>query len=41
MIEHYRLETIRRQERRAMALWRKIETRQKLADFEKPLDRIH
>jgi hypothetical protein len=41
MIEHYRLEGIRRQERRAMALWRKIETRQKLADFEKPLDRIH
>ena len=41
MIEHYRLETIRRQERRAMTLWRKIETRQKLADFEKPLDRIH
>lgn len=41
MIEHYRLETIRRQERRAMTLWQKIETRQKLADFEKPLDRIH
>jgi hypothetical protein len=41
MIEHYRLETIRRQERRAMTLWRKIETRQALANFEKPLERIH
>jgi len=41
MIEHYRLETIRRLERRTMALWRKMETRQALADFEKPPERIH
>ena len=41
MIEHYRLETIRRMERRAMTLWRKMETRQALANFEKPPERIH
>jgi hypothetical protein len=41
MIEHYRLETARRLERRAMTLWRKIETRQALANFEKPPERIH
>jgi hypothetical protein len=41
LIEHYRLEAIRRLERRTMALWRKIETRQALAKFEKPLERIH
>jgi hypothetical protein len=41
MIEWYRLETIRRLEQRAMALWRKIEARQVLAGFEKPLERVH
>lgn len=41
MIERYRLEAIRRLERRTMSLWRKMETRKALADFEKPLERIH
>jgi hypothetical protein len=41
MIEQYRLETIRRLERRAMALWRKMEARQVLAGFEKPIERVH
>ena len=41
LIEHYRLEEIRRLERRTMALWRKMEARQALAKFEKPLERIH
>ena len=41
MIEHYRLEAIRRLERKAMIFWRKFETRQALANFEKPLERIH
>jgi len=41
MIEWYRLETIRRLEQRAMALWRKIEARQTLAGFERPLERVH
>jgi len=41
LIEHYRLEAIRRLERRTLALWRKMEARQALAKFEKPLDRIH
>jgi hypothetical protein len=41
MIEWHRLETIRRLEQRAMALWRKIEARQALAGFEKPLERVH
>jgi len=41
LIEHYRLEAIRRLERRTIALWRKMEARQTLARFEKPLERIH
>ena len=41
MIEHYRLESIRRLERKALIFWRKVEARQALADFEKPLERIH
>lgn len=41
LIEHYRLEAIRRLERRTIALWRKMEARQALAKFEKPLERIH
>ena len=41
MIEHYRLETIRRLERRTMTLWRNMEARQVLAEFEKPLERVH
>jgi hypothetical protein len=41
MIEHYHLETTRRQERRARAFWRKAELREMLADLEKPVERIH
>ncbi len=41
LIERFRLEAVRRMEQRAMALWRKMEARQALAGFEKPLERIH
>jgi hypothetical protein len=41
MIEHYRLAKNRLLERRAVTLWRKLETQQALAEFEKPLERIH
>jgi hypothetical protein len=41
MIERYRLETVRRLERRAITLWLKLEARQALAGFEKPLERVH
>jgi hypothetical protein len=41
MIEHYRLATRRRLQRRAIALWRKIEAQQALIEFEKPLELVH
>ena len=41
MIEHYRREKIRRLERRAMTLWRRLEAQQVLVNFEKPPERIH
>jgi hypothetical protein len=41
MIEHYRFAKSRRQVQRAIALWRKIEAQEALADFEKPPERIH
>jgi len=41
MIEQYRLAKRRRLERRAVALWRKLEARQALGRFEQPLERVH
>ena len=41
MIEQYRLAKRRRLERRAIALWRKLEARQALGRFEHPLERVH
>jgi hypothetical protein len=41
MIEQYRREKIRRLERRAMTLWRKLEAQQVFVHFEKPPERIH
>jgi hypothetical protein len=41
MIERYGLAKKRRLERRAIALWRKLEAQQTLVEFEKPLERIH
>ena len=41
MIEHYRLEKVRRLQRRALTLWRKLEARQALVKLEKPLERVH
>jgi hypothetical protein len=41
MIEHYRLAKNRLLERRAVTLWRKLETQQALLEFEKPPERVH
>jgi hypothetical protein len=41
MIEQYRRAKRRRLERRAIALWRKLEARQALGRFEQPLERVH
>jgi hypothetical protein len=41
LIQHYRLAEQRRQERRAIALWRKLEAQQALVELEKPLERVH
>jgi hypothetical protein len=41
MIEHYRLEMNHRLERRALTLWRKIEAREMILEFEKPVERVH
>jgi hypothetical protein len=41
MIEHYRLAKDRRLERRAVTLWRKLETQQAFIEFEKPPERVH
>ena len=41
MIEHYRLAKDRLLQRRAIAMWRKLEAQQALVEFEKPLERIH
>jgi len=41
MIEHYRLAKNRLLERRAIALWRKLEAQQALVELEKPPERIH
>ena len=41
MIEHYRLAKNRLLERRAIAMWRKLEAQQALLEFEKPLERVH
>ena len=41
MIEHYRLEKKRRLVRRAITMWRRLESQQALREFEKPLERIH
>ena len=41
MIEHYRLAKNRLLERRAIALWRKLEAQQALVELEKPLERVH
>jgi hypothetical protein len=41
MIEQYRLAKGRRLQRRAIALWRKIEARRALGRFEQPLERVH
>ena len=41
MIEHYRLANNRLLERRAIAMWRKLEAQQALLEFEKPLERVH
>jgi hypothetical protein len=41
MIEQYRFAKRRRLERRALALWRKLEARQALGRFEQPLERVH
>ena len=41
MIEHYRLAKDRLLERRAVTLWRKLETQQAFVEFEKPPERVH
>jgi hypothetical protein len=41
MIEHYRVEKVRRLQRRALTLWRKLEAREALVKLEKPLERVH
>jgi hypothetical protein len=41
MIESHRLEKLRRLQRRAITLWRRLEAHQALAEFEKPLERVH
>jgi hypothetical protein len=41
MIQHYLLAKNRLLERRAITLWRKLETHQALVEFEKPLERAH
>ena len=41
MIEHYRLARNRLLDRRATTLWRKLETEQAFAEFEKPPERVH
>ena len=41
MIEHYRLAKNRLLERRAIALWRKLEAQQALVELEKPPERVH
>jgi len=41
MIEQYRFAKRRRLERRAIALWKKIEGRRALGRFEQPLERVH
>jgi hypothetical protein len=41
MIEQYRFAKRRQLERRAIALWRKLEARQALGRFEQPLERVH
>jgi cobalamin biosynthesis Mg chelatase CobN len=41
MIEQYRHAKKRRLQQRAIALWRKLEARQALVRFEKPLERVH
>ena len=41
MIEHYRLAKNRLLERRAIALWRKLEAQQALVELEKPPESVH
>ena len=41
MIEHYRLAKDRLLQRRAIAMWRKLEAQQALVEFEKPPERVH
>ena len=41
MIDQYRRAKKGRQQRRAIALWRKLQSREALARFEQPLERIH
>jgi hypothetical protein len=41
MIEQYDLETTRRLERRARSFWRRVELREMLVEFEKPVERVH
>ena len=41
VIEHHRIEKKRRQLRRAIRLWRKLEVQQVILEFEKPLERVH
>ena len=41
MIEQYRLAKGRRLQRRAIAMWKKLEARRALARFEQPLERVH
>ena len=41
MIEHYRLAKDRLLQRRAIAMWRKLEAQQALVELEKPPERVH
>ena len=41
MIEQYRHAKGRRLQRRAIAMWKKLEARRALARFEQPLERVH
>jgi hypothetical protein len=41
MIEHYRVEKVRRLQRRALTLWRKLEARQAFVRLDKPIARVH
>jgi hypothetical protein len=41
MIEHYHREKMRRLQRRALTLWRKLEARQALVKLDKPFARVH